>query len=204
MSADEFEPRIVDKVERLLDLLNEMERYPALKGKLALHGGTAINLFMLKCAEALGRHRRLIHRVRLARRHDRRQAAHRRGHRKRSSRIGLCGRYTSRRARRAHLPPALSRRLGRRPREGRLHLHEPLSHPPARGTRDSREVGRQGAHVRRRRARRRQGESVLRPREGPRPLRRLQPERHLQVTRTRCRKGPISSRSTTPRSPRTS
>ncbi|WP_315572966.1 nucleotidyl transferase AbiEii/AbiGii toxin family protein [Lancefieldella rimae] len=47
MSADEFEPRIVDKVERLLDLLNEMERYPALKGKLALHGGTAINLFML-------------------------------------------------------------------------------------------------------------------------------------------------------------
>ena len=39
MSTDEF--------ERLLDLLDEMERHPSLKGKLALHGGTAINLFML-------------------------------------------------------------------------------------------------------------------------------------------------------------
>ena len=47
MSTDEFEPRTVDKVERLLDLLDEMERHPALKGKLALHGGTAINLFMI-------------------------------------------------------------------------------------------------------------------------------------------------------------
>lgn len=47
MSAGEFEPRTVDKVERLLDLLEEMERHPALRGKLALHGGTAINLFML-------------------------------------------------------------------------------------------------------------------------------------------------------------
>ena len=47
MSTDEFEPRTVDKVERLLDLLAEMERHSALKGKLALHGGTAINLFML-------------------------------------------------------------------------------------------------------------------------------------------------------------
>ena len=47
MSTDEFEPRIVDKVERLLDLLDEMECHPALKDKLALHGGTAINLFML-------------------------------------------------------------------------------------------------------------------------------------------------------------
>lgn len=47
MSTDEFEPRTVDKVERLLDLLDEMKRHPALKGKLALHGGTTINLFML-------------------------------------------------------------------------------------------------------------------------------------------------------------
>lgn len=47
MSTDEFEPRTVDKVDRLLDLLDEMERHPSLKGKLALHGGTAINLFML-------------------------------------------------------------------------------------------------------------------------------------------------------------
>ena len=47
ISTVEFEPRTVDKVERLLDLLDEMERHPALKGKLALHGSTAINLFML-------------------------------------------------------------------------------------------------------------------------------------------------------------
>ena len=47
VSVSEFEPRTVDKVDRLLALLEEMERHPALKGKLALHGGTAINLFML-------------------------------------------------------------------------------------------------------------------------------------------------------------
>lgn len=43
----EFQPAVVDKVERLLDLLEEMERHPALKRKLCMHGGTAINLFML-------------------------------------------------------------------------------------------------------------------------------------------------------------
>lgn len=32
MSIDEFEPRTLDKVDRLLDLLEEMERHPALKG----------------------------------------------------------------------------------------------------------------------------------------------------------------------------
>lgn len=45
--ATEFQPAVVDKVERLLDLLEEMGRHPALKGKLCMHGGTAINLFML-------------------------------------------------------------------------------------------------------------------------------------------------------------
>ncbi|MDO4850868.1 MAG: nucleotidyl transferase AbiEii/AbiGii toxin family protein [Actinomycetota bacterium] len=34
-------------MERLLDLLAEFGSHPSLKGKLALHGGTAINLFML-------------------------------------------------------------------------------------------------------------------------------------------------------------
>ena len=43
----EFDPRTVDKVERLLDLLEEMNAHPDLCGKLAMHGGTAINLFML-------------------------------------------------------------------------------------------------------------------------------------------------------------
>lgn len=43
----EFDPRTVDKVERLLDLLEEMNTHPDLHGKLAMHGGTAINLFMM-------------------------------------------------------------------------------------------------------------------------------------------------------------
>lgn len=47
IDTSEFQPRTLDKVERLLDLLDEMQRHPDLKGKLAMHGGTAINLFML-------------------------------------------------------------------------------------------------------------------------------------------------------------
>jgi len=43
----EFPPRALDKVERLLDLLGELGDHPFLKDKIALHGGTAINLFML-------------------------------------------------------------------------------------------------------------------------------------------------------------
>lgn len=46
-SMNEFAPRTADKVERLLDLMEEIERHPDLVGKLAMHGGTAINLFML-------------------------------------------------------------------------------------------------------------------------------------------------------------
>lgn len=44
---DAFNPRTVDKVERLFDVMEEFERHPDLKGKLAMFGGTAINLFML-------------------------------------------------------------------------------------------------------------------------------------------------------------
>lgn len=47
VNTEGFAPRTVDKVERLLDLMEEMGRHPDLKGKLAMHGGTAINLFML-------------------------------------------------------------------------------------------------------------------------------------------------------------
>ena len=47
VSMEGFAPRTIDKVERLLDLMEETERHPNLKGKLAMHGGTAINLFML-------------------------------------------------------------------------------------------------------------------------------------------------------------
>ena len=48
-----FAPQTVDKVERLLDLLDELGEHPLLRGKLALHGGTAINLCIL-CGETLG------------------------------------------------------------------------------------------------------------------------------------------------------
>lgn len=47
LNLSEFQPRTVDKVERLLEVLEEMGRHPDLRGKLALYGGTAINLFML-------------------------------------------------------------------------------------------------------------------------------------------------------------
>ena len=47
MGTGEVGPRTVDKVDRLLARVDEREGHPALKGKLALHGGTAINLFML-------------------------------------------------------------------------------------------------------------------------------------------------------------
>ena len=43
----DFPPKTIDKVERLLDLLEELGEHPALRDKIALHGGTAINLFML-------------------------------------------------------------------------------------------------------------------------------------------------------------
>ncbi|MCL2883079.1 MAG: nucleotidyl transferase AbiEii/AbiGii toxin family protein [Coriobacteriia bacterium] len=43
-----FQDRTLDKVNRLLGLLEELGRQPALKGKLCMHGGTAINIFMLE------------------------------------------------------------------------------------------------------------------------------------------------------------
>lgn len=47
IDTGDFQPRTLDKVERLLELLGEIQRHPDLRGKLAMHGGTAINLFML-------------------------------------------------------------------------------------------------------------------------------------------------------------
>jgi predicted nucleotidyltransferase component of viral defense system len=43
----DFRDRTLDKVQRLLTLLEELGRHPVLRGKLCLHGGTAINVFML-------------------------------------------------------------------------------------------------------------------------------------------------------------
>jgi predicted nucleotidyltransferase component of viral defense system len=46
-SISDFAPRTLDKVQRLFTVLDELGRHPALRGKLCMHGGTAINLFML-------------------------------------------------------------------------------------------------------------------------------------------------------------
>ncbi|MDR1015458.1 MAG: hypothetical protein LBL86_10870 [Coriobacteriales bacterium] len=47
MDMTGFQDRALDKVERLLGVLEELGRHPALKGKLCMHGGTAINILML-------------------------------------------------------------------------------------------------------------------------------------------------------------
>lgn len=41
IDIESFRPETLDKVNRLLELLAEMGRHPDLKGKLAMHGGTA-------------------------------------------------------------------------------------------------------------------------------------------------------------------
>ena len=41
-----FRPDLLEKVAHLLGLLNAMQSHPFLKGKLALKGGTALNLFV--------------------------------------------------------------------------------------------------------------------------------------------------------------
>ncbi len=43
-----FRPEILEKVAHLLLLLNAIQSHPFLKGKLALKGGTALNLFVLE------------------------------------------------------------------------------------------------------------------------------------------------------------
>ncbi len=44
-TALSFRPEILEKVARLLSLLEALRRHPRLKGRLALKGGTALNLF---------------------------------------------------------------------------------------------------------------------------------------------------------------
>jgi hypothetical protein len=41
-----FEANTLEKAVRLLDLLNPLQSHPYLKGRLALKGGTALNLFL--------------------------------------------------------------------------------------------------------------------------------------------------------------
>jgi predicted nucleotidyltransferase component of viral defense system len=42
-----FEPAAVEKVQRLAELLTRLDTHPYLHSRLALHGGTALNLFLL-------------------------------------------------------------------------------------------------------------------------------------------------------------
>ena len=44
--ATGFDPKTTEKVIRLLTMLNALQSHPFLKGKLALKGGTALNLFI--------------------------------------------------------------------------------------------------------------------------------------------------------------
>jgi hypothetical protein len=46
-AAEGFQPLMLEKVLRLLDLLEGIQAHPYLRGRLALKGGTALNLFML-------------------------------------------------------------------------------------------------------------------------------------------------------------
>ena len=45
--ATGFRPDVLEKAAQLLGLLNALPTHPALQGKLALKGGTALNLFIL-------------------------------------------------------------------------------------------------------------------------------------------------------------
>lgn len=44
--ATGFRPEVLEKVIHLLNLLEGFNRHPFLKGRLALKGGTALNLFL--------------------------------------------------------------------------------------------------------------------------------------------------------------
>ena len=43
-----FADDVVEKVSRLAGVLESMGEHPRLRGNIALHGGTALNLFMLE------------------------------------------------------------------------------------------------------------------------------------------------------------
>ena len=43
-----FRPDVLEKVLQLLNLLERLDSHPFLKGRLALKGGTALNLFLFK------------------------------------------------------------------------------------------------------------------------------------------------------------
>ena len=46
VEATRFKAEVIEKVLHLLHLLNTLNSHPFLKGKLALKGGSALNLFL--------------------------------------------------------------------------------------------------------------------------------------------------------------
>ena len=52
-----FRPEILEKVIRLLSLLEGFRSHPFLKGRLALKGGTALNFFFISPASSFCGHR---------------------------------------------------------------------------------------------------------------------------------------------------
>ena len=44
----EFRDDVVEKVRHLSEVLESLGKHPALRGNLALHGGTALNLFITR------------------------------------------------------------------------------------------------------------------------------------------------------------
>jgi len=49
-----FRPELIEKVARLLAVLESIQTHPFLKGKLVLKGGTALNIFKFQRAAPLG------------------------------------------------------------------------------------------------------------------------------------------------------
>jgi len=49
-----FKEDVIEKVLHLLNLLNTLNSHPFLKGKLALKGGSALNLFVFKIPRLKG------------------------------------------------------------------------------------------------------------------------------------------------------
>ena len=47
LNFDGFRPEIIDKVRHLLVILDRISAHPYLKNRICLHGGTALNLFLL-------------------------------------------------------------------------------------------------------------------------------------------------------------
>lgn len=51
-AATGFRPDVLEKAIRLLNLLDSFRSHPFLKGRLALKGGTALNLFVFDLSRA--------------------------------------------------------------------------------------------------------------------------------------------------------